>query len=261
MARIFITGSADGIGQLAARQLVQQGHQVVLHARSPERADTVRTAMPQAEATVVGDLSTLAGIRQVGEQVNALGAFDAVIHNAGVYQVPRLVRTSDGWPSLLAVNSLAPYVLTCLIERPARLVYLSSGMHRQGDASLQDLTWQQRPWKPTQAYCDSKLHNLLLSNAVARHWPEVLANAVDPGWVPTKMGGAGAPDSLVEGARTQAWLAAGDAPTAHLTGQYLHHQRPSSTHPQAADVAVQEQFLAECARLTGVAFPTSAETL
>lgn len=258
MARIFITGSADGLGQLAARQLVQQGHQVVLHARSPERANEARAAVPAAEAAVPGDLATLAGMRQVAEQVNQLGHFDAVIHNAGLYQVPRLVPTADGWPPLLAVNSIAPYVLTCLIERPARLVYLSSGMHRQGDVSLRDLIWQHRPWNTTQAYCDSKLHDLLLSNAVARHWPQVLANAVDPGWVPTKMGGPGAPDSLTEGGKTQAWLAASDDPAAHITGQYLHHQRPSIPHPRAAEVTLQEQFLAECARLTGISFPANA---
>ena len=252
MARIFITGSADGLGQLAARQLVRQGHQVVLHARSPERAKEAQAAVPLAEAAVHGDLSTLAGMHQVAAQANQFGRFDAVIHNAGIYQVPRLVPTADGLPPLLAVNSLAPYVLTCLIERPSRLVYLSSSMHRQGDASLHDLTWQQRPWNTNQAYCYSKLHDLLLANAVARQWPAVMANAVDPGWVPTKMGGAGAPDNLAEGARTQAWLAAGDDPAATLTGQYLYHQRPSAAHPQAADPAVQEHFLAECARLTGV---------
>ncbi|MGY2134302.1 SDR family NAD(P)-dependent oxidoreductase [Hymenobacter sp. HD11105] len=258
MARIFITGSADGLGQLAARQLAEQGHQLVLHARSPERARQARAAVPQAAAAVYGDLSTLAGMQQVAAQVNALGPVEAVIHNAGVYQVPRLERTVDGLPPVLAVNSLAPYVLTCLIERPRRLVYLSSSMHRQGDASLRDLTWQARPWNPTQAYCDSKLHDLLLSNAVARLWPAVRANAVDPGWVPTKMGGAGAPDSLAEGARTQAWLAAGNGPAAQLTGQYLYHQRSSPAHPQAAAGAVQERWLAECARLTGIPLPAGA---
>jgi NAD(P)-dependent dehydrogenase (short-subunit alcohol dehydrogenase family) len=255
MARIFITGSADGLGQLAAQQLVAQSHQVVLHGRTPARAGEAHAAVPQAEAVVHGDLSTLAGMHEVARQVNQLGHFDAVIHNAGVYQLPRLVLTADGWPPLLAINSLAPYVLTCLIERPARLVYLSSGMHRQGDASLRDLTWQQRPWDTTQAYCDSKLHDVLLAFAVARRWPQVLANAVDPGWVPTKMGGAGAPDSLAEGARTQAWLAAATDPAAHRSGQYLHHQRPVTAHWQAADVAVQENLLAECAHLTGVGFP------
>jgi NAD(P)-dependent dehydrogenase (short-subunit alcohol dehydrogenase family) len=254
MARIFITGSADGLGQLAARELTAQGHQIVLHGRSPERAQEALAAVPQAEATVHGDLSTLAGMHQVAEQVNQLGRFEAVIHNAGVYQVPRLARTRDGLPPVLAINSLASYVLTCLITRPDRLVYLSSGMHRQGDASLRDLTWEQRPWNTTQAYCDSKLHDLLLALAVARHWPGVLANAVDPGWVPTKMGGNGAPDSLAAGFDTQAWLAAGTDPTARITGQYLHHRRPSTVHSRATEVAVQEQLLAEFARLTGVAF-------
>ncbi|MCB2411076.1 SDR family NAD(P)-dependent oxidoreductase [Hymenobacter lucidus] len=258
MARIFITGSADGLGQLAARELTEQGHQLVLHGRNADRAQEALAAVPEAEAAVHGDLSTLAGMHEVAEQANQLGRFDAVIHNAGVYQVPRLARTADGLPPVLAVNSLAPYVLTCLITPPDRLVYLSSGMHRQGDASLRDLTWEQRPWNTTQAYCDSKLHDLLLALAVARQWPGVLANAVDPGWVPTKMGGDGAPDSLAAGFDTQVWLAAGTDPRACITGQYLHHRRPSHAQPKATEVALQEQLVAEFARLTGVAFPTGS---
>jgi NAD(P)-dependent dehydrogenase (short-subunit alcohol dehydrogenase family) len=258
MARIFITGSADGLGQLAARQLTAQGHQVVLHGRSPQRAQEAQAAVPQAEAAVHGDLSLLSGMHQVAEQVNQLGRFDAVIHNAGIYQMPKLALTVDGLPQVLAVNSLAPYVLTCLITPPNRLVYLSSGMHRQGDASLRDLTWQERPWNATQAYCDSKLHDLLLALAVARHWPAVQANAVDPGWVPTKMGGAGASDNLTEGARTQAWLAAATDPKAQITGQYLYHQRPSSSHSQANDHERQEQLLTAFGRLTGIVFPSGS---
>jgi NAD(P)-dependent dehydrogenase (short-subunit alcohol dehydrogenase family) len=256
MARIFITGAADGLGQLAARLLVQQGHQVVLHARSAARARQALGAVPQAEATVSGDLSTLAGMRQVAEQANALGRFDAVIHNAGVgYREASRGTTADGWPLVLAVNSLAPYVLTCLMTRPSRLVYLSSGLHREGDASLRDLTWNQRPWSGYQAYADSKLHDVLLAFAVARYWPQVLANALEPGWVATKMGGPGAPDSLAEAPKTQAWLAAGSDPAAWVSGQYFYHQKPRATHPQATDVEVQEQFLAACAQLTGVPFP------
>jgi NAD(P)-dependent dehydrogenase (short-subunit alcohol dehydrogenase family) len=256
MARIFITGSADGLGQLAARLLVQQGHQVVLHGRSPARARQALAAVPQAEATVSGDLASLAGMHQVAEQANELGRFDAIIHNAGVgYREPDRGTTADGLPLVLAVNSLAPYVLTCLLQRPARLVYLSSGLHRAGDASLHDLTWDQRPWSGYQAYADSKLHDVLLAFAVARHWPAVLANALEPGWVATKMGGASAPDSLAEAPKTQAWLAAGTDPAVQVSGQYFYHQQPRATHPQATDEAVQERFLAACARLTGVAFP------
>lgn len=254
MARIFVTGSADGLGQLAARELTKQGHQVVLHGRSPQRAEEAHAAVPQAETAVHGDLSTLAGMHQVAEQVNQLGRFDAVIHNAAVYDVP-LLPTVDGLPTLLAVNALAPYVLTCLLERPDRLVYLSSNMHNQADASLRDLTWQERPWNNTQAYCESKLYDAMLALAVARRWPEVLSNAVCPGWVATKMGGAGAPDSLSEGYATQVWLAAGTDPKAHITGQYLHHKRPASLHRQANDPAHQDQLLAAFERLSGVAFP------
>jgi NAD(P)-dependent dehydrogenase (short-subunit alcohol dehydrogenase family) len=255
MARIFITGSADGLGQLAARQLTEEGHQVVLHGRSPERAQQALAAVPQAETAVHGELSTLAGMHQVAEQVNQLGRFDAVIHNAAIYQTPQRMPTVDGLPQLLAVNSLAPYVLTCLMTRPDRLVYLSSGMHGQGDASLRDLTWQEQPWNTTRAYSDSKLHVVLLAFAVARRWPNVLSNAVNPGWVPTKMGGPNAPDSLSEGFRTQTWLAAGTDPKSLLTGQYLYHQRPGSVHPQAADPDRQDHLLLAFERLTGVAFP------
>ncbi len=256
MARIFITGSADGLGQMAAQLLLQAGHQVMLHARNGARAQAAQAGVPGAAAVVVGDLSSLAGMRQVAEQANALGRFDAIIHNAGVgYREPRRGATADGLPVVLAVNSLAPYLLTCLIERPARLVYLTSGMHLQGDASLRDLTWDTRPWNGSQAYSDSKLHDVLLAFAVARRWPGVLANAVGPGWVATKMGGPGAPDSLAEGPKTQVWLATSQEPAALVTGQYFYHQQRRESHPAAADPAVQDRFLAECARLSGISLP------
>lgn len=256
MSRIFITGSADGLGQLAARLLVQQGHQVVLHARSPERSADAQAALPEAEAVVTGDLSSLTGMRRVAGQANQLGRFDAVIHNAGIgYREPRRGNTADGLPPVLAVNSLAPYVLTCLMTRPARLIYLSSGMHLNGDASLRDLAWNERSWNGAQAYSDSKLHDVLLAFAVARRWPDVLTNAVSPGWVATKMGGPGAPDNLVEAPRTQAWLAVSDDPAALVTGQYLYHQRLHTPHPKATDPIVQERWLAACADLTGIVLP------
>ncbi len=259
MARIFITGSADGLGQMAAQLLLQSGHQVVLHARNAARARAAQTGAPCAAAVVVGDLSSLAGMRQVAEQADALGRFDAIIHNAGVgYREPRRGATAAGLPVVLAANSLAPYVLTCLIERPARLIYLTSGMHLQGDASLRDLTWDTRPWNGSQAYFDSKLHDVLLAFAVARRWPSVLANAVGPGWVATKMGGPGGADSLAEGPKTQVWLATSQEPAALVTGQYFYHQQRRGFHPAAADPVVQDRLLAECARLSNIAFPASA---
>jgi NAD(P)-dependent dehydrogenase (short-subunit alcohol dehydrogenase family) len=190
MARVFITGSSDGLGQMAAQLLIEQGHGVVLHARNKKRAEEALRAVPGAETAVAGDLSSVAQTRSVANQVNALGSFDAVIHNAGVgYREPRRVETEDGLPQVFAVNILAPYILTALIQRPRRLVYLSSGLHQSGDASLEDLAWKERSWRGQQAYSDTKLHDVLLAFAIARLWPHILSNALEPGWVATKMGG------------------------------------------------------------------------
>jgi NAD(P)-dependent dehydrogenase (short-subunit alcohol dehydrogenase family) len=190
MARVFITGSSDGLGQMAAQLLIEQGHGVVLHARSEQRGTEALAAVPEAESVVIGDLTSIAQTRNVAEQVNRLGSFDAVIHNAGIgYREPRRIATEDGLPHVFAVNTLAPYILTALIEKPKRLVYLSSGLHQSGDASLKDLAWEHRAWRGQQAYSDSKLHDVLLAFAIACRWAGVLSNALEPGWVATKMGG------------------------------------------------------------------------
>jgi NAD(P)-dependent dehydrogenase (short-subunit alcohol dehydrogenase family) len=187
MARIFITGSSDGLGLMAAQLLVEQGHSVVLHARSQQRAQETKNKFPAAESVVVGDLTSIAQTRNIADQVNKLGTFDAIIHNAGIgYREPKRIVTEDGLSHLLAVNTIAPYILTALIRRPKRLVYLSSGLHQDGDPSLKDLTWADRPWVGQQAYADTKLHDVLLAFAFARRWPSVLSNALEPGWVPTK---------------------------------------------------------------------------
>lgn len=253
MTSVLITGSADGLGQEAARQLLASGHDVVLHGRSEQRAREALAALPGARAAIAGELSTLDGMRAVAERANALGRFDAVIHNAGVYLGPRR-ETADGLERVFAVNVLAPYVLTALIARPTRLVYMTSGMHESGELRLDDLQWERRPWDATQAYCDSKLHDVLLAFAVARRWPAVRANAVDPGWVRTKMGGAGAPDSVADGAATQAWLAAADA-AADESGGYWFRRARRHPHPLAADPTAQDALLAACAELSGVELP------
>src|SRR5580700_1911944 len=176
MARVFITGSSDGLGRMAAQLLIEQGHTVVLHARNQRRGEEAMSAVPGAKAVVIGDLTSIGQTLSVAEQVNALGSFDAVIHNAAVgYREPQRVATEDGLPHVFAVNTLAPYILTALIKKPKRLVYLSSGLHRNGDARLKDLLLEHRPWDGQQAYSDTKLHDVLLAFAVARLWPDVLS--------------------------------------------------------------------------------------
>jgi NAD(P)-dependent dehydrogenase (short-subunit alcohol dehydrogenase family) len=205
---------------------------------------------------VIGDLTSISQTRKVADQVNALGLFDAVIHNAGIgYREPRRIMTEDGLLHLFAVNTLAPYILTALIKKPKRLVYLSSGLHRNGDASLKDLAWENRPWQGQQAYSDTKLHDVLLAFAIARRWPGVLSNALEPGWVATKMGGAGAPDDLNEGHRTQVWLAVSDDPAAKVTGEYFYHMRPRAPKTGTRDVERQEKLIEACRGFSGVELP------
>ena len=252
MKRIFITGSTDGLGRAAARALIDERHQVVLHARSPERAAALHDLTPQSAGLVVGDLGSAAETRSIADQVNAIGRMDTVIHNAGAYATSGRSPTPENHPTILAVNTLAPYVLTALIERPRRLVYLSSDMHRSGTSSLRDINWTERRWDATRAYSDSKLYVTALAYAVARRWPDVLSNAVDPGWVATKMGGPGAPDDFEMGYLTQTWLAVSGEPAATVSGKYWRHRQPQSPARDVSDPRFQDQLSATLAALTGV---------
>ena len=253
MARIFITGSADGLGLLAARRLAALGHDVVLHGRNRDRAQQALRAVPAARAALEGDLASIEGTRALARQANEAGPFQAVIHNAGVvHSGVERQKTADGLDDIFAVNSLAPYLLTALIEGPQRLIYLTSALHQGGDPDLSDLQWRRRRWSGSQAYANSKLFDVVLAFAVARLWPHVLSNAVDPGWVKTKMGGPYATDDPEQGVATQVWLAVSDERGAKVTGRCFHHIRTQTAHRAASDVTVQNAFLAACEQLTGV---------
>ncbi|SDE97675.1 Short-chain dehydrogenase [Mucilaginibacter pineti] len=234
MAKIFITGSADGLGLLAVKALVKGGHEVVLHARNEQRGQQAIQQVAGAKDVLIADLSDIDAVKLLAEKANALGNFDAVIHNAGVYQTNA--------QQLLHVNVLAPYLLTALMHQPERLIYLSSGMHLSGKPELTERL----------TYSDTKLHVLMMAKAVARIWPGVYANAVDPGWVPTKMGGKGAPDDLQKGYETQVWLAVSQDKAVKVSGQYFHNQKPARYNHAADELTEQDQLLASCAGLTGV---------
>ena len=187
---------------------------------------------------------------------STIGRMDAVIHNAGIYIERSRGSTPEGHATILAVNTLAPYILTALIERPDRLIFVSSGLHRGGAGSLNDIDWTMRPRDSGKAYAESKLQVVALAFALAMRWPDVLSNAVDPGWVRTRMGGAGAPVDLDTGQRTQSWLAVSEESAAKVSGSYWHHGRQETPAAEAADVAFQHRLIERLAGLTGVALPS-----
>jgi NAD(P)-dependent dehydrogenase (short-subunit alcohol dehydrogenase family) len=252
MSKVLITGSADGLGREAAKQLVRGGHEVVLHARDETRAQQAMAEVPGAAAALPGDLSSISSTRALADQINAAGFFDAIIHNAGIgYREATRRETEDGLEHVFQTNVLAPYLLTALADRPARLIYLSSGLHRSGDPDLADLQWQHRRWDGYQAYSDSKLFDAVLAAALARRWPDVISTSVEPGWVRTKMGGPGAPGEIGPGAETQVWLATSSDQLAMRSGGLFYHRALRETHPAVTDHSVQDGLLAACYELTG----------
>lgn len=240
MALVLVTGASAGLGRTTASALQEAGHDVVLHARSRDRLEG-SGAVRGARGIVLGDLADAGQTLEVAEQAAAHGPFDAVIHNAG---------TLDG-PDDLAVNVLAPYLLTAAMPLPARVIVLSSSMHRSGRAEAQLIRGERRA-----TYSDTKLLVTAFALGLASRFPGILAHAVDPGWVPTRMGGPSAPDDLDEGHRTQVRLAT--APTEEIvprTGGYWHHLRTERPHPAATDPAFQAEVLAQLADRTGRELP------
>lgn len=225
MARILVTGASSGVGLNTVERLTGEGHEVVLHARNPQR--TKDLAVCSRVASVLhADLSREDEVRRMADELTTLGPLDAVIHNAGVY---------DG-PDLATVNVVAPYLLTALAPLPQRWICLSSSMHRGGTATP--------PRLDGISYSTSKLLVTTLAMALARKYPQMSCHAVDPGWVPTRMGGPGAPDSLDEAHRTQAWLAT--APLTEITprtGGYWHHFQASAPAAACQEASAQDQLL------------------
>ncbi|MFV0257976.1 MAG: SDR family NAD(P)-dependent oxidoreductase [Acidimicrobiales bacterium] len=240
MALVLGTGASTGLGLATASELIDHGHDVVLHVRNPDRLRGLDLA-ERARGVVTGDLAHPKQTADVAEQASGFGRFDAVIHNAG---------TMDG-ADTIAVNALAPYLLTVSMPLPGRAIFLSSSMHRSGRPDLAPILAGHGG-----SYADSKLLVTTLALALAARYPRLLAHAVDPGWVPTQMGGPAATDDLAEGHRTQVWLAtAPEAGIAPRTGGYWHHRTERRPHPAALDPAFQQQLIEALATITGLALP------
>lgn len=256
MSRIFITGSSDGLGLNAARSLMAEGHEVLLHARTKARAAGIDGA-ERALGVVIGDLSSAVETTTIADQVNAIGRMDAIIHNAGIYQEPDRGNTPEGHAKTLAINTLAPYMLTALIARPDRLIYLSSGMHTGGTGSLADIDWVDRRWNATQAYCESKLQAAGCSTC--RSPCPSLAGRFQQ----LRRSGLGAhQDGRCRCLRrsgkshlTQTWLAVSADPAAKVKGAYWHHRQQRKPAAEVVDPQFQDRSIETLARLTGIVLP------
>lgn len=255
MVRVFITGSSDGIGQAAAALLAEQGHQVFLHARNAQRAASAQKAVPQANGVLIGDLSSIAETKKLAQDANdALGgeAFDAIVHNAGIGYGSTSKReiTSDNVSAVFAVNTLAPYILTCLMKKPTtRLLFMSSDSHYGGDETLRNAT-------KSHSYSDSKLHDVMLANAFARRWTDIQVVSMHPGWVRTKMGGSAAPLGLDKPAKALAAWAAGEGSLAKLrSGAFMTTRGEETTHSGAGNESKQEELLKMCRDVSDVSIP------
>ncbi|MDO5495954.1 MAG: SDR family oxidoreductase, partial [bacterium] len=216
-----------------------KGHELVLHARNEGRVSAVGELVDRGAEVLVGDLGDLDEALALAEAANELGRMDVVIHNAGL---------GDGYAGpVMGVNVVAPYVLTALMERPERLVYLSSGMHRTGSERVLEADWGAGGGE----YSDSKLAVTALAMAVAHRWPEVAVNAVDPGWQPTAMGGEHATGDMEDGIGTQVWLADAFEAGEETAGYWkvLAREQP---HPLVISEEFQERLLASLAEFTGV---------
>ncbi|KAF4463960.1 Short chain dehydrogenase [Fusarium albosuccineum] len=252
MVRVFITGSSDGIGQAAAKVLAEQGHQVVLHARNADRAASAQAAVPKAAAVLVGDLSSITETKKLAQEANAAGPFDTIVHNAGIGYGSTSSRqiTSDKISAVFAVNTLAPYILTCLMDKPAsRLLFMSSDSHYGGDETLRNAT-------QSHSYSDSKLQDVMLAKAFARRWGDLQVLSMHPGWVRTKMGGMAAPGGIDKPAKALAAWAAGEGPLAKVkSGAFVTTSREDSVHSGAENEAKQEELLDICKQVSGCSVP------
>ncbi|KAL4967494.1 uncharacterized protein BDV14DRAFT_207385 [Aspergillus stella-maris] len=254
--RILITGSSDGIGAAAARQLVARGHEVYLHARNKDRAIAAEKACPGSAGILTGDLSNIQDLKSLAAQANDLGPLDAVIHNAGVYLGP-FRRTNDiGVPMQVVVNLIAPYILTASMRKPERLVFISSMLHKKGDTEERDLFWFERGewrWDDAQSYFDSKLQLNAMANGVARRLKgKTAVSIVDPGWVATKLGGVHATDRIEDGVETYVLLAEGRYDTNISPGYFEGKGVKGEQLGVAMDEGFQEWILGMLEMQTGI---------
>ena len=284
----LVTGASAGIGLETALGLARAGFRVVMAGRDAARTERARDDVAKRLAaerrdaapveTALADFASLASVRSLAETIlSRHDRLDVLVNNAGII-APRYQRSQDGYELTIAVNHLAPFLLTNLLldrlrasaaapgaSTPARIVNVASQAHR--GARLDLATWMDPAgWSPLQAYGRSKLCNILFTRALARRLAGtgVVAASLHPGVIATKIGdSAGSVTgfgwrlakpflaSPEKGARTSLFLATTSDPTPYH-GAYLIDSKPAQPDPAARDDALAERLWTESARLVGL---------
>ena len=276
---VVVTGASSGIGAATARALAAAGATVVLAVRDTEKGEQVASTFTGRAEVRELDLASLASVRAFAAAWT--GDLDILVNNAGIMMVPE-GRTADGFERQIGTNHLGPFALTNLLlpHITGRVVTVSSNAHERGHIDLDDLNWERRPYRSSQAYSDSKLANLLFTFELQRRLggagSRVRAVAVHPGMVRTNLFGhatgvtatlIGALGPLVmqdpaHGARPTLFAATQDVPggsfvqpdgLAHLRGD----PAVATASRDAYDAEVAGRLWDLSVRLTGIASPAA----
>jgi retinol dehydrogenase-14 len=264
---VVVTGATSGLGFETALQLGRMGARVLAHGRTLARAGEAVDELERRTGggdfvPIAADLSSISDVRDLAAQIErATARLDVLVNNAGVYMSDRAL-TADGNETTFAVNHLAAYALTALLNRlllesaPARVITVSSVAHFRGRIPLEDPTYA-GAYDAYGAYADSKLANVLFAFEAAARFAgtDITSNTLHPGVIDTKLLQAGFPgqsgSSPEVGAATSVYLASSPE-VDDTTGRYFVNQHPAHPAPESLDHGLRESLWQLSEELTGV---------